>query len=247
MRYRSGAVAATMRGSISLVWATGIVVGAEFAGGGLVGHLSGEVRESWFVGSVMGGTGGKGGLVGLNGAGALSAGNVVNSWAMARVVDDPGQNQSNGALIGRSFGGRLDHSWSGSEVPSSLARGLASSAGSLAGSVNYFDTSISGGSTEDVHDVTVRSVETMVTVTDADSTWSTEVWSFGDTDLSDDSADYPFLLGFEEFWPGLQAFTFASFQTENLIVATIVRSSTGDDDADADDGGQNAVGELAKA
>ena len=72
-------------------------------------------------------------------------------------------------------------------------------------------------------------VDTMVTVTDAVSTWSTWCGDFGDSDLSDDAADYPFLLGFEEFWPGLQAFTFASFQTENLIVATIVRSSTGDD------------------
>ena len=47
------------------------------------------------------------------------------------------------------------------------------------------------------------------------------MWSFGDTDLSGDNpaADYPFLQGIEDLWPGVQAAAFADFQTQILPVA----------------------------
>ena len=48
--------------------------------------------------------------------------------------------------------------------------------------------------------------------------WSGSIWNFGDSEIGEDdkSADYPFLLGSEDLWPGRQAVAFADFQTRLL-------------------------------
>ena len=99
-----GGLAATVTGLVSLVWGTGRVgVDESDGGGGLVAAVSGgDVRESWFVGEINGG-GGIGGLVGRLSGGVGAQ--VGDSWAMARVSDVDGGNESGvGGLIGWSEG-----------------------------------------------------------------------------------------------------------------------------------------------
>ena len=240
--YRAGAVAATMRGSLSMVWATGTVRGGVFSNGGLAGRLiGGEVRESWFVGIVRG-NGSNGGLVGLNGA-SVPAGNVVNSWAMARVQDDSFA-QSNGGLIGRSSGGTLTASWSGGPVDAGTNTGGLigrPSGGSsiLSGGDNYLDASTSEISFAEPqgadYDVDTFVVESMTTLTVRG--WDNTVWNFGkivDTGNpladppvpGDNILDYPFLERIDALWPGMQAVAFADFQT-NLLLAGAVLPNNG--------------------
>ena len=218
---RAAAVAHESNGLVSLVWATGDIVSNDGFVGGLVRSIGtgGQLRESWFIGKVRGKSS-TGGLVGYGGAG-----DVRDSWAVARVEWSRTGSAALGGLVGaseNSFG--LHNSWSGGLLDTSATEhALIGGSGSFSNQ-NYFDRSISSANIDETRAQFV--VETMVTVTDADSTWSTDVWSFGDTDVSDDAADYPFLSGFEEFWPGLQAFTFANFQTENLINAAINSGGT---------------------
>ena len=222
----AGVVAQLGGGAVSLVWATGSVQGGTFNNAGLVAFLqSGEVRESWFTGDING-RGGNGGLIGLNGG----SGTIVNNWVMADVRDSIA-NQPNGGLVGRSNGGVLTASWSGGPVENSTqAGGLVGgdSTHALSGGANYLDNSTSGLAGVltpepllNGYDVETFAVETMVTLTLATEEWDHAVWNFGDIDPSDGAADYPFLRGFDELWPGLQAVAFADFQSENLVVTTL--------------------------
>ena len=222
----AGVVAQLGGGAVSLVWATGSVQGGTFNNAGLVAFLqSGEVRESWFTGDING-RGGNGGLIGLNGG----SGTIVNNWVMADVRDSIA-NQPNGGLVGRSNGGVLTASWSGGPVENSTQAGGLVGGGSthaLSGGANYLDNSTSGLAGVltpepllNGYDVETFAVETMVTLTLATEEWDHAVWNFGDIDPSDGAADYPFLRGFDEFWPGLQAVAFADFQSENLVVTTL--------------------------
>ena len=227
----AGVVADLSGGAVSLVWATGSVRGGEYNNGGLVGYLrgSGEVRESWFAGDIEGNgvvdRGGNGGLVGL-----FASGEVADSWAMARVLDSSAA-QPNGGLIGRSnAGSSLTASWAGGPIDDSpQAGGLVGggSSNALSGGANYLDNSTSDSETLTPeprlydYDVETFAVETMVTLTLATDVWDHAVWNFGDIDLSDGTADYPFLRGFDALRPGLQAVAFANFQSENLVVTTL--------------------------
>ena len=222
----AGVVADLSGGAVSLVWATGSVQGGTFNNAGLVAFLqSGEVRESWFTGDING-RGGNGGLIGLNGG----SGTIVNNWVMADVRDSIA-NQPNGGLVGRSNGGVLTASWSGGPVENSTQAGGLVGGGSthaLSGGANYLDNSTSGLAGVltpepllNGYDVETFAVETMVTLTLATEEWDHAVWNFGDIDLSDGAADYPFLRRFDALRPGLQAVAFANFQSENLIVTTL--------------------------
>ena len=227
----AGVVADLSGGAVSLVWATGSVRNGEYNNGGLVGYLrgSGEVRESWFVGDIEGNgvvnRGGNGGLVGL-----FASGEVADSWAMARVLDSSAA-QPNGGLIGRSnAGASLTASWAGGPIDDSPQSGGLVGGGStnaLSGGANYLDNSTSNSETLTPeprlydYDVETFAVETMVTLTLATDVWDHAVWNFGDIDLSDGAADYPFLRRFDALRPGLQAVAFANFQSENLIVTTL--------------------------
>ena len=212
-RRSKAAVAHDLRGAVSLVWATGEIVADDGFVGGLARNVAagGQIRESWFVGKVRG-LDNTGGLVG-NGLG----GEVQDSWAVAR-VEWSGTNSANaniGGLVGISNGDfALNQSWSGGWLDTDAdERALI---GGTPGGNNYFDRSISRASVA-VHNA-VLTVDTIVTVTN--SAWSTMAWNFGDMTLSDDNAaDYPFLRGIEDLWPGLQAVAFADFQTRILSVA----------------------------
>ena len=161
------------------------------------------MRESWFVGKVRGSTS-TGGLVGY-----ATAGDVRDSWAVARVEWSGTGNRVIGGLVGASEGGfSLFNSWSGGRFDTNV-HALIGGAGSF--SRSYFDSAISPQS--GVNTASALVVDTMVTVTD--STWSRDAWSFGKT------TDYPFLRGIDKLWPGLQAVVFADFQTENLVVTTL--------------------------
>ena len=213
---RAAGLAYESNGLVSLVWVTGEVVADDGFAAGLVRSIGtgGQLRESWFVGKVRGKSS-TGGLVGYGGGG-----DVRDSWAVARVEWSGTGSAALGGLVGASESSfSLHNSWSGGVLDTSATENaLIGGTGAFANQ-NYFDRSISSDNIDETRAQFV--VETMVTVTDADSTWSTDVWSFGDTDVSDDAADYPFLLGFDEFWPGLQAVAFANFQSENLIVTTL--------------------------
>ena len=145
-----------------------------------------------------------GGLVGY-----ATAGDVRNSWAVARVEWSGTGNRVIGGLVGASESGfSLFNSWSGGRFDTNV-HALIGGDGSF--SRSYFDSAISPQSGVNTADALV--VDTMVTVTD--STWSTNAWNFGKT------TDYPFLQGIDKLWPGLQAVVFADFQTENLVVTTL--------------------------
>ena len=223
-----GGLAATVTGLVSLVWGTGRVgVDESDGGGGLAAAVAGgDVRESWFVGEINGGVG-IGGLVGRLSGGVGAQ--VGDSWAMARVSDVDGGNESGvGGLIGWSEGDAiLRDSWSGSEMRADEGAGglvgrNAGASNAVGGDESYFDFSISqfdASRFDDVlrgFDVTAFGVETMTTV--SVMSWSGSIWNFGDSEIgeSDKSADYPFLLGSEDLWPGRQAVAFADFQTRLL-------------------------------
>ena len=217
----AGGLAATVTGLVSLVWGTGRVgVDESDGGGGLAAAVAGgDVRESWFVGEINGGVG-IGGLVGRLSGGVGAQ--VGDSWAMARVSDvDGGSGSGVGGLIGWSEGEAiLRDSWSGSQaLADEGAGGLvgrnADESNAVGGDESYFDFSTSqfddvvGGAFA----VTAFGVETMTTV--SVMSWSGSIWNFGDS-VADGAADYPFLLGSEDLWPGRQAVAFADFQTRLL-------------------------------
>ena len=225
----AGGLAATVTGLVSLVWGTGRVgVDESDGGGGLVAAVSGgDVRESWFVGEINGG-GGIGGLVGRLSGGVGAQ--VGDSWAMARVSDVDGGNESGvGGLIGWSEGDAIlprqlvgesgaGGRWSGA----AWSAGTRGASNAVGGDESYFDFSTSqfdASRFDDVlrgFDVTAFGVETMTTV--SVMSWSESIWNFGDSEIEEDdkSADYPFLLGSEDLWPGRQAVAFADFQTRLL-------------------------------
>ena len=136
--------------------------------------------------------------------------------AVARVEWSGAGGGNIGGLVGNSSGGfALNQSWSGGWLDTD-ANERALIGGSSGVADNYFDRSISRASVA-VHNA-VLAVDTIVTVTN--SAWSTMAWNFGDMTLSDDNAaDYPFLRGIEDLWPGLQAVAFAGYQTRILSVA----------------------------
>ena len=208
------AVAHALSGAVSLVWATGDIIANDdntFASGLVrIATAGSQIRESWFVGKVRG-LDDTGGLVG-NGLG----GEVRDSWAVARVEWSGAGGGNIGGLVGNSSGGfALNQSWSGGWLDTD-ANERALIGGSAVVADNYFDRSISRASVA-VHNA-VLTVDTIVTVTN--SAWSTMAWNFGDMTLSDDNAaDYPFLRGIEDLWPGSQAVAFADFQTRILSVA----------------------------
>ena len=213
---RAAGLAYESNGLVSLVWATGEVVADNGFAAGLVRSIGagGQLRESWFVGKVRGKSS-TGALVGYG-----AAGEVRDSWGMARVEWSRVSAGSIGGLVGNSIlPFSLHNSWAGSLLDTDTTEHALIGGSGDFDNQNYFDRSISSDSIDETRAQFV--VETMVTVTDADSTWSTDVWSFGDTDVSDGTADYPFLLGFDKLWPGLQAVAFANFQSENLIVTTL--------------------------
>ena len=219
----TGALAHLLSGKVSLVWATGEVVADDGKGrvGGLVRGVgntgegtSGDMRESWFVGKVRGETS-VGGLVGFG-----ARGNISDSWAMARVESSETRGGNIGGLIGFAFGGfSLARSWSGGwRDTNANAHALVAGSPNVQKN-NYFDRAISRSGV--LMNESVIAVDTMVTVSRADADWNSTLWNFGDTDLSGDNpaADYPFLQGIENLWPGMQAAAFAGFQTRILPVA----------------------------
>ena len=208
------AVAHFLSGNVSLVWATGDIIADDdftFASGLVrIATAGSQIRESWFVGKVRG-RDDTGGLVG-NGLG----GEVRDSWAVARVEWSGAGDGNIGGLVGNSSDGfALNQSWSGGWLDTDANERALIGGGAVVAD-NYFDRSISRASVA-VHGA-VLAVDTIVTVTNM--AWSTMAWNFGDITLSDDNAaDYPFLRGIEDLWPGLQAVAFANFQTRILSVA----------------------------
>ena len=218
----TGGLVGVSNGAVSLVGGSGVVEGGSgnVRVGGLVGWLRlNDIAESWFVGEVKGNPSrspviGVGGLVG----GVFPAnGRVRNNWAQARVRDTDSSTNSNGnvgGLIGL-IRGVFENGWSGGEVFGDNPLGLigAVSASGTSGGGGYSDRSTSGlaqaapaGSL-----IAAQSVETMVTVTQADSGWPNNVWNFGG------ATDYPFLDRYEAMRPGAQAAFYALHQTRLLF------------------------------
>ena len=209
---RVAAVAQTLKGTMSMVWATGDLAATAGFVGGLAMNIGdrGQMQESWFVGQVRG-SGNTGGLAGLG-----ESGEIRNSWAVTR-VERSGTSDSFGGLVGDSESAfTLSQSWSGGWLDTDTDTTLHALIGGSATVVgdNYFDRSISRASVT-VHS-DVLTVDTMVTLTNLD--WATE-WNFGDTTLSDsdNAADYPFLQGIDNLRPGRQAVAFADYQTDLIL------------------------------
>ena len=215
-----GGLAGRMSGRVSLVWVTGVVAGGIRVGG-LAGLLSGgEIVDGWFVGEVEGVIKIGGGLVGES-----AGGSIRDSWALAELSLDESSviRNSMSGLIGKNridndgVAGALDNSWAIGLPPAEEGAGLIGD-NETQESVRqaYWDKSSStvkavGGAIP----ASVFSVDTMVTVTNM--AWSTTAWNFGKIVAGDNNAaDYPFLRGSEDLWPGRQALAFADFQTRLL-------------------------------
>ena len=216
-----GAVVGRLFGRLSLVWATGRMVESGGAGvGGLAGtadDAAAAIEESWFVGDVTA-QGQAGGLLGRTRTdGGVT---VRNSWSLGR-VETSGDDV--GGLIGRipsADGVFVGDSWSGATV-----RGVGEYVGGLIGNfpsgvaVNelFLDRSLAGAqiSLSGRGDFAGGSgVETMVTVS---AVWDESIWIFGDSDLMDGAADYPFLQRAEDLRPGAQAVALADYQTRIFL------------------------------
>ena len=197
---RVAALAAINSGVVSQVWATGEIAATVGRASGLVREMSGGlIQESWFVGRVISGSG-AGGLVGYG-----EEGEIQDSWVVAQVEWSGIGGGAIGGLVGDSVGTfTLNQSWSGGGLAATLIGGEVTVVGN-----NYFDRSISRASVS-VHG-DVLTVDTMVTVSDADAGWDSTTWNFGDT------ADYPFLQRIEDLRPGLQAVAFADYQTDLIL------------------------------
>ena len=194
------ALAVINSGVVSQVWATGEIAATVGRASGLVREmLGGLIQESWFVGRVISGSG-AGGLVGYG-----EEGEIQDSWVVAQVEWSGIGGGAIGGLVGDSVDTfTLNQSWSGGGLAATLIGGEVTVVGN-----NYFDRSISRASVS-VHS-DVLTVDTMVTVSDADAGWDSTTWSFGDT------ADYPFLQRIEDLRPGLQAVAFADYQTDLIL------------------------------
>ena len=194
------ALAVINSGVVSQVWATGEIAATVGRASGLVREMSGGlIQESWFVGRVISGSG-AGGLVGYG-----EEGEIQDSWVVAQVEWSGIGGGTIGGLVGDSVDTfTLNQSWSGGGLAATLIGGEVTVVGN-----NYFDRSISRASVS-VHG-DVLTVDTMVTVSDADAGWDSTTWSFGDT------ADYPFLQRIEDLRPGLQAVAFADYQTDLIL------------------------------
>ena len=197
---RVAALAVINSGVVSQVWATGEIAATVGRASGLVREMSGgRIQESWFVGRVISGSG-AGGLVGYG-----EEGEIQDSWVVAQVEWSGIGGGAIGGLVGDSVDTfTLNQSWSGGELAATLIGGEVTVVGN-----NYFDRSISRASVS-VHG-DVLTVDTMVTVSDADAGWDSTTWSFGD------AADYPFLQRIEDLRPGLQAVAFADYQTDLIL------------------------------
>ena len=197
---RVAALAVINSGVVSQVWATGEIAATVGRASGLVREmLGGRIQESWFVGRVISGSG-AGGLVGYG-----EEGEIQDSWVVAQVEWSGIGGGTIGGLVGDSVDTfTLNQSWSGGGLAATLIGGDATVVGT-----NYFDRSISRASVS-VHG-DVLTVDTMVTVSDADAGWDSTTWSFGD------AADYPFLQRIEDLRPGLQAVAFADYQTDLVL------------------------------
>ena len=201
----AGSFAGTNRGRISRAGATGRVVGET--AGGLAGDMAGEMIESWFVGEV------EGELFG-GGVSGIAEGLHRNNWAMARVTANSPPGGNVGGYAGQiTNAGGIEDSWAGGEESGFF--GNRTDEQSVAG---YFDRATAGRldiETITETSLTVFSVDTMATVTN--TAWSTAAWNFGKIVAGENNAaDYPFLSGFEDLWPGRQALAFADFQTRLL-------------------------------
>ena len=207
----AGSFAGTNRGRISRAGATGRVVGET--AGGLAGDMAGEMIESWFVGEV------EGELFG-GGVSGIAEGLHRNNWAMARVTANSPPGGNVGGYAGQiTNAGGIEDSWAGGEESGFF--GNRTDEQSVAG---YFDRATAGRldiETITETSLTVFSVDTMATVTN--TAWSTAAWNFGKIVAGENNAaDYPFLSGFEDLWPGRQALAFADFQTRLLTSDGIV-------------------------
>ena len=207
---RVAALAVINSGVVSQVWATGEIAATVGRASGLVREMSGgRIQESWFVGRVISGSG-AGGLVGYG-----EEGEIQDSWVVAQVEWSGIGGGAIGGLVGDSVDTfTLNQSWSGGGLAVTLIGGEVTVVGN-----NYFDRSISRASVS-VHG-DVLTVDTMVTVSDADAGWDSTTWSFGD------ATDYPFLQRIEDLRPGLQAVAFADYQTD-LILSGVALPADGE-------------------
>ena len=213
----TGGLVGFSSGLVSLVGGSGVVEGGSgirVRVGGLAGWLrnDADIAESWFAGEVKGNPStnivGVGGLVG-SAAQSQTPTRVNNNWAQSRVTDVNRDSATHvGGLIG-VMGSSFQNGWSGGEVFGSSPLGLiGGNLGFPSGGGGYSDRSTSGvenavsGSA-----ISAQSVETMVTVTQADSGWPNNVWNFGG------ATDYPFLARYEAMRPGAQAAFYALHQT----------------------------------
>ena len=213
----TGGLVGFSSGLVSLVGGSGVVEGGSgirVRVGGLAGWLrnDADIAESWFAGEVKGNPStnivGVGGLVG-SAAQSQTPTRVNNNWAQSRVTDVNRDSATHvGGLIG-VMGSSFQNGWSGGEVFGSSPLGLiGGNLGFPSGGGGYSDRSTSGAENAvSGSAISAQSVETMVTVTQADSGWPNNVWNFGG------ATDYPFLARYEAMRPGAQAAFYALHQT----------------------------------
>ena len=213
----TGGLVGFSSGLVSLVGGSGVVEGGSgirVRVGGLAGWFrnDADIAESWFAGEVKGSPTsnivGVGGLVG-SAAQSQTPTRVNNNWAQSRVTDVNRDSATHvGGLIG-VMGSSFQNGWSGGEVFGSSPLGLiGGNLGFPSGGGGYSDSSTSGAENAvSGSAISAQSVETMVTVTQADSGWPNNVWNFGG------ATDYPFLARYEAMRPGAQAAFYALHQT----------------------------------
>ena len=199
---------------LSVVWTTGKVVGSGNNVGGLVGEANnndggdkGFIKMSWSTADVKG-RNAVGGIAGFNDT-ASSSSDIDDNWAAGNVIGDEAVGGFSGLI------NNADHlrNWSAGAVSG------ATDVGGFVGG-NFLDVveiayaavywnldtsgvSVSQGDSANGSVVLQTLVASNFADSDGDETAANAAWDFGDSDISDDDADFPLLKSHSQPWQAI--------------------------------------------
>ena len=199
---------------LSVVWTTGKVVGSGNNVGGLVGEANnndggdkGFIKMSWSTADVKG-RNAVGGIAGFNDT-ASSSSDIDDNWAAGNVIGDEAVGGFSGLI------NNADHlrNWSAGAVSGAtdvggFVGGNFLDVVEIAYAAVYWNLDTSGVSVSQGDSINGSVVlQTLVASnfadSDGDETAANAAWDFGDSDISDDDADFPLLKSHSQPWQAI--------------------------------------------
>ena len=202
---------------LSVVWTTGKVVGSGNNVGGLVGEANnndggdkGFIKMSWSTADVKG-RNAVGGIAGFNDT-ASSSSDIDDNWAAGNVIGDEAVGGFSGLI------NNADHlrNWSAGAVSGATDVGGFVGGKFLGCCRNRLNAAVTIGTwTQAASNGFARRqaingsvvLQTLVASnfadSDGDETAANAAWDFGDSDISDDDADFPLLKSHSQPWQAI--------------------------------------------